>query len=206
VFAGERRLGEITLPIPGAYNADNAAGAIAVLMGAYDLPFETIRRRSIRTGGSRTASPCAVPAAMTLVKDYISHPTGMRRVLQSARKMPHRRIWGVFKPYRFTLMRYHGDEYARSSGTPTRWSSPPCTPPRSAPSTVSTRPGSWNCCGRAATRCTSCPRTRRRARFLSSRVEPGDMVIFFGGDDFFRMADAWADGLDAAAGTGEGAR
>ena len=29
--------------------------------------------------------------------------------------------------------------------------------------------------------------------FLSERVNPGDMVIFFGGDDFFRMADAWAD-------------
>ena len=28
--------------------------------------------------------------------------------------------------------------------------------------------------------------------FLEPKVEPGDMVIFFGGDDFFRMADAWA--------------
>ena len=51
---------------------------------------------------------------ITIVKDYISHPTGMRRVLESARKMPHSRIWCVFKPYRFTLMKYHGEEYAEA--------------------------------------------------------------------------------------------
>ena len=33
--------------------------------------------------------------------------------------------------------------------------------------------------------------------FLDGRVKRGDMVIFFGGDDFFRMADAWADRIEA---------
>jgi len=34
--------------------------------------------------------------------------------------------------------------------------------------------------------------------FLTAQVRDGDMVIFFGGDDFFRMADAWADAREAA--------
>jgi UDP-N-acetylmuramate--alanine ligase len=29
--------------------------------------------------------------------------------------------------------------------------------------------------------------------FLEKRVQAQDMVFFFGGDDFFQMADAWAD-------------
>ena len=35
---------------------------------------------------------------------------------------------------------------------------------------------------------------------LESKVRPGDKVIFFGGDDFFRMADAWADRLGRSSG------
>jgi hypothetical protein len=34
--------------------------------------------------------------------------------------------------------------------------------------------------------------------FLDGHVQRGDMVIFFGGDDFFRMADAWAARLEGA--------
>ena len=29
--------------------------------------------------------------------------------------------------------------------------------------------------------------------YLQARVSAGDLVFFFGGDDFFQMADAWAD-------------
>ncbi len=34
--------------------------------------------------------------------------------------------------------------------------------------------------------------------FLSENVRRGDMVLFFGGDDFFQMADAWAASIDDA--------
>jgi UDP-N-acetylmuramate-alanine ligase len=34
--------------------------------------------------------------------------------------------------------------------------------------------------------------------WLRSVVEPGDQVIFFGGDDFFAMADAWADSIEVS--------
>jgi UDP-N-acetylmuramate-alanine ligase len=36
--------------------------------------------------------------------------------------------------------------------------------------------------------------------FLGGDLREDDMVIFFGGDDFFRMADAWAASLEAAQG------
>ena len=130
---------------------------------------------------------------ITIVKDYISHPTGMRRVLESARKIEHQRIWCVFKPYRFTLMRYHGEEYAEAfrgcdeivitkmyaaeerpiDGIDTPWF---CDLLRKAGNTVH-----------------YVEENPAVVPFLEERVTAGDMVIFFGGDDFFRMADAWAD-------------
>ena len=195
-MAGDRTLGTITLPIPGNYNADNAAGALAILMGAYDVPFETVKQALDSYRGLENRFTVRHAGGVTLVKDYISHPTGMRRVLQSARRMPHKRIWGVFKPYRFTLMRYHGEEYAQVfreadevvittmyaaeerpiDGIDTPWF-------------VSLLRQGGNIVHFVAENPDVVP-------FLSDRVQPGDMVIFFGGDDFFRMADAWADHLD----------
>jgi hypothetical protein len=34
--------------------------------------------------------------------------------------------------------------------------------------------------------------------FLMQDLRAGDMIVFFGGDDFFRMADAWAETLGPA--------
>jgi UDP-N-acetylmuramate--alanine ligase len=199
-FAAWRRdecLGTVTLPIPGNYNADNAAGAMAIAMDALGLPFEDVQRALNTYAGLENRFTVARSGGLTIVKDYISHPTGMRRVLESARKIPHERIWCVFKPYRFTLMRYHGEEYAEAfrgcdevvitrmyaaeerpiDGIDTPWF---CDVLRKAGNTVN-----------------YVEENPAVVPFLTERVRPGDMVIFFGGDDFFRMADAWAETMRA---------
>jgi UDP-N-acetylmuramate--alanine ligase len=192
-WQGDECLGEITLPIPGNYNADNAAGAIAILMGSLKQPFNAVQAAMNTYQGLENRFTVRRAGDITIVKDYISHPTGMRRVLESARKMPHERIWCVFKPYRFTLMKYHGEEYAEAftgcdeivitrmyaaeerpmDGIDTPWF---CGVLREAGNTVN-----------------YVPENPDVVPFLTEKVRGGDMVIFFGGDDFFRMADAWAD-------------
>ena len=192
-YAGAEALGEITLPIPGAYNADNAAGALAITLGALKLPFATVQAALNRYQGLENRFTVRRAGGLTIVKDYISHPTGMRRVLESARKIPHGRIWCVFKPYRFTLMRYHGEEYAEAF--------------RGADDVVITRmyaaeerpidgidtPWFVGVLRAAGNQVHYVEENPEVVPFLEARVQPGDMVIFFGGDDFFRMADAWAD-------------
>ena len=39
---------------------------------------------------------------------------------------------------------------------------------------------------------THVPDTQDIPGFLDTWLRPGDVVALFGGDDFFRMADAWA--------------
>lgn len=195
-WRGGNLLGRVTLPIPGNYNADNAAGAIAVAMGALGLPFETVKRALESYRGLENRFTVRRAGGLTIVKDYISHPTGMRRVLQSAARMPHGRIWCVFKPYRFTLMRYHGEEYAEAM--------------RGADDLVITRMYAaeerpidgidtpWFCevLRKGGNRVHYVEENPAVVPFLDARVAEGDMVVFFGGDDFFRMADAWADRLE----------
>jgi UDP-N-acetylmuramate--alanine ligase len=206
MYAGEERLGEITLPIPGAYNADNAAGAVAILMAAYGLPFETVKHALDGYLGLENRFTVRRAGGVTIVKDYISHPTGMRRVLESARKMPHRRIWGVFKPYRFTLMRYHGEEYAQVFRDADEVVITTMYAAEERPIDGIDTPWFVELLRRGGNSVHFVPENPEVVPFLSPRVEAGDMVIFFGGDDFFRMADAWADGLDAASAAGAGPR
>ena len=73
-------LGRIQLPIPGNYNADNAAGALAILMGCLDQSFATVKAALNTSAGLEHRFTVTQATGLTIVKDYISHPTGMRRV------------------------------------------------------------------------------------------------------------------------------
>jgi len=109
------RLGRVTLNVPGLYNVENALAAIAAThtLGA---PFAAIQAGLAAFRGLKNRFTLERVGAYLTVKDFISHPTGMRRVLEALRRMvgPDVPIVAVFKPYRFTFIRYLGDEYARS--------------------------------------------------------------------------------------------
>ncbi|MEE2788877.1 MAG: UDP-N-acetylmuramate--L-alanine ligase [Myxococcota bacterium] len=184
-------LGRITLPIPGNYNADNAAGALAILMGSLGVPFQAVRDSLNSYLGLENRFTVAEAAGIRVVKDYISHPTGMRRVLESARKMPHRRIWCVFKPYRFTLMKYHGHEYAEAFQGCDDIVITKMYAAEERPIDGIDTPWFCDVLREGGNRVHYVEDNHDVISFLAPRVTSGDMVIFFGGDDFFRMADQW---------------
>ena len=193
-------LGKIDLPIPGSYNADNAAAALAVMLEALDLPFDACQQALESFHGLENRFTVRRVGSLTLVKDYISHPTGIRRVLQSARRMSAGRVWGVFKPYRFTLMRYHGEEYAQAfSGADELLITTMYGAEERPIDGISTE---WfvGLLRDHGHRVSFVPNDSEIVGFLADRIRPDDMVIFFGGDDFFRMADAWADTLEVLRG------
>ncbi len=191
-WKGDARLGEITLNLPGSYNAENAIGAAAIAMEALDLPFADVKRALETYAGLENRFTVKRAGELTLVKDYISHPTGMRKVLRSARKMPHGRIWCVFKPYRFTLMRYHGDEYAEVFAEADEVVITTMYAAEERPIDGIDTPWFVDLLREAGSSVHHVPDNDEVVPYLDGRVEPGDMVLFFGGDDFFRMADAWA--------------
>ncbi len=188
--------GVISLPICGSYNAENAMGAMAVCCGVLGLPFSDFQTALNNYKGLENRFTVLHAGGLTIVKDYISHPTGMRKVLESAHKLPHKKIYCVFKPYRFTLMRYHGEEYA--------------TALRLADSLVITEmyaaeekaidgidtPWFVDVLRRAGNTVDYVKENSEVLTALEPKLEAGDMVVFFGGDDFFQMADRWAKALN----------
>ena len=189
----EQELGRVTLPIPGGYNAENAAGAIAVMMGGLELSFNHCQSALNTYQGLENRFTVRRDHELTVVKDYLSHPTGMKRVLESAKRMKHNKIWCVFKPYRFTLMRYHGEDYAQAF---TAADDVLITTMYAA--NEPSMPGidtSWFVAQlrRFGNTTHFVPDQGELISFLDKRVSAGDLIFFFGGDDFFQMADAWMD-------------
>jgi UDP-N-acetylmuramate--alanine ligase len=191
VWEGSTPLGEVELPLPGVYNTHNALAAIA-LTRSLGLDFAEIQRGLATFRGLENRFTVVQAGGITVVKDYISHPTGIARVVEAARAMTDGPIWGVFKPYRFTMMRYLESEYRECF--------------RGLQHLVVTRmytagevpiPGvdTGSLCqsiAQAGVQVTYVEEMEDVPSFLAERVRPGETILFFGGDDLFQLADAFA--------------
>lgn len=193
------RLGRLELPVPGEHNAENALAATALAMEAFGVSFGQCAEALAKFHGLENRFTIVdVPSlGVTLVKDYLSHPTGMRKVLRAARRLVDAdrggRLVVVYKPYRFTLLKYLGGEYAEAFEAAdhvvlTNLYSGGETPIEGIDDDYLP-----NSCRERGLEVTHVDDTEDIAGFLDEWLRPGDAVALFGGDDFFRMADGWAE-------------
>jgi UDP-N-acetylmuramate--alanine ligase len=117
----------------------------------------------------------------------------MRKVLQSARPLAKGRVITVFKPYRYTLTNYLKDEYATAFAgsdeviiTTMYAANEDPIPGIDTEFVVKMLRDNGHSV-------TLIPDQTRIVNHLQETVVEGDQVIFFGGDDFFQMADSWAE-------------
>lgn len=219
-------LGQVAIGLPGAYNAGNILGALTVAM-ALGVPFHVIQAAAPNYRGLENRYTLVEADGIEIVKDYISHPTGIRRVLEAASAQrpaalaqiplvdsdegepPSSELVAVFKPYRFTMIHYLQDDYALAFAGADRVVVTELYTAGEVPI-----PGvdTDMLCRRIRERC---PRVEyvhdmdAIPAHLEATTQRPATVLFFGGDDLFRMADRWvAQRLKAQAGSsgrGEGA-
>lgn len=189
-------LGEASLSIPGRYNVTNAMGALAVCL-ELGVPFAAAAEALAGFSGLENRFSILQAGGLTIVKDYISHPTGIRRVLESARGLTEGRIFSVWKPYRYTLLSYLQDEYASAFEGSHEVLITTMYAAEEDPIPGIDTEFIVNKIRDTGMSVTFVPSDRDLVPALEDRVAPGDKVIFFGGDDFFQMADAWAARLAA---------
>jgi len=189
-------LGRFELNLPGEHNAMNAAAALACALEE-GVDVEVARAALPAFRGLENRFTLVPSGACLVVKDYISHPTGIRSVLEGARVFAQGRVVAVFKPYRFSMISYLRDEYRVAfSGADVTLLTEMYTagevpiPGVDVPFLVE------------QIRSTGCevhfvPEMDGIAPALHGMVRPGDTVVFFGGDDLFRIADRFSDELKA---------
>ena len=190
-------LGWFELGLPGEYNVMNAAAAMSVALEE-GVGVETARTALPAFEGLENRFTLRRAGGCLLVKDYISHPTGIRAVIAGARAFAPGRIVAVFKPYRFTMIHYLQDEYRVAfTGADLTFVTEMYTAGEVPIPGVDT---GWLCdkIRSAGSEVCYVPAMDDLPTAIRARLRPGDTLLFFGGDDLFQLADRFAGELDAA--------
>jgi UDP-N-acetylmuramate--alanine ligase len=112
---GDDALGQVTLAIPGAYNVQNALGALAVTL-ELGVPFAAAAEalREFR-GVLRRFTVRGEIGGILVVDDYAHNPTKVKALLRGARDCwPGARIIAVFQPHRYSRTRTVGGQFAEA--------------------------------------------------------------------------------------------
>jgi UDP-N-acetylmuramate--alanine ligase len=109
---GARKLADLTLPVPGHYNALNALAALAVaaeagvsdeLIRATFAAFSGVKRRFTHVGEWR---------GVQVYDDYAHHPVEIAAVLRAARVAGAGRVIAVVQPHRYTRLQTLFNEFS----------------------------------------------------------------------------------------------
>lgn len=185
-------LGGFILNLPGYYNAMNALGAISVLLEE-GIDVEIIRQHLPSFKGLENRFTIIPRKKYTVVKDYISHPTGIRSVLRAVRGFAKGRVIAVFKPYRFTMINYLKEEYSVAF-----FDADITIITETYPAGEVEIPGvnsemlvkgilARNCDARLINDMDAIPKA------LLEIVREDDIIVFFGGEDLFHIADLFME-------------
>ena len=112
LVAGGRRLGDVSLKVPGAHNAVNATGALALGL-SLGLPFSDMVRGLAEFGGARRRFELkGVAAGVRVYDDYAHHPTKVRAALAAAREVAAGgRVIVVFQPHLFSRTEHFAAQF-----------------------------------------------------------------------------------------------
>ncbi len=183
-------LGEVKVGLPGLHNLDNcvAAAAVSLHLG---LPFRAIADAIAAFAGLENRFTVVEVKDRMIVKDYISHPTGIRRVLEAA-KSSGRKTTAVFKPYRFTMVNYLQDDYAEAFHDADHTIITDLYPAGEVPIPGIDTEFLCNKIRSRGPKVTYIAEMNDIVPFLHKTLAAGEQVVFFGGDDLFRLADRYA--------------
>lgn len=113
VERGTKRMGSVSLRIPGEHNVLNALAALAAADAA-GIAFDTAGPIvETFTGVARRFQLRGTYHGAVLIDDYAHHPTEVRATLRAARlRYPQARLWALLQPHTFTRTRALLDEFA----------------------------------------------------------------------------------------------
>ncbi len=93
----------VTLTVPGAHNARNAAAALtAVKLAGADVERAAHALATFEGAGRRFEHVGTTPTGARVVDDYAHHPTEVRATIEAARTLEPRRVVALFQPHLYS--------------------------------------------------------------------------------------------------------
>ncbi len=191
-------LGHIEVVLPGKYNASNLLGAVATAW-AQGVPWSAIEKGCQTYLGLENRFTLVDAAGIEVVKDYISHPTGIKRVLEAARAQATGPVVAVFKPYRFTMIHYLMDDYRAAFADADRAVVTELYTAGEVPIAGTDVHVLCDKIGEVTKDVTYVHALDDIAPWLHDNVQAPATVLFFGGDDLFAIADRYIRQRQASA-------
>src|SRR6266704_2871508 len=109
-----KKIGRVTLRVPGRHSIANSLAAIACGLDL-EVPFETIAAELSRfSGADRRFQLKGETGGIMVIDDYGHHPSEILATLAAAKKGFGRRTVVVFQPHRFTRVQALLNEFARA--------------------------------------------------------------------------------------------
>ncbi len=110
---GDKKLGEVRMGVPGAFNVLNALATIAVA-AYYDLDMNRIigALEEFRNAHRRFEFTGRTPNGVNMYHDYAHHPTEIAAALSVAKLVPHQRLIAVFQPHTYSRSKALFDAFA----------------------------------------------------------------------------------------------
>jgi UDP-N-acetylmuramate--alanine ligase len=196
VFREERRLGEVSLPLPGKFNALNALAAITAGL-ELGLDFDTLAAACAGFSGvARRFDVRGDRDGVTVVDDYAHHPTELRALLEATRQaMPGRRVVAVFQPHLYSRTRDFARDFASALLGAEVAIVLPIYPAREEPiEGVSSQLVVEEAERLGHPRVLAGPPIGEAMQQLEELLEPGDVLLTVGAGDVDDLAAAWLEG------------
>ena len=103
---------QVSLRLPGAHNARNAAAALtACRLAGAEVAEAAAALRDFSGAGRRFERLGATSSGALVVDDYAHHPTEVRATLEAARTLGARRIVAAFQPHLYSRTKHHAREF-----------------------------------------------------------------------------------------------
>lgn len=106
-----KKMAQIRMPVPGAFNVMNALAACAAAAELGLPPEKAAASLSAFTGAHRRFERTDVIDGVEIFHDYGHNPTEMRNAVAIARKRCRGRVWAVMQPHTFSRVRTLFDQY-----------------------------------------------------------------------------------------------
>ena len=197
VLKNNQLLGEFSIRIPGKHNVLNATATVA-LSHEENIPLEIVRRApSELTGVKRRFEWIGEAAGVMVYDDYAHHPTETAATLQGARDtFPDKRIVVVFQPHLYTRTRDQYETFAEVFANCDELLTLEIYKAREKPI-----PG---ISGKLIVD-SAIARGHQNAKFVETKenalavltqdVRPGDLVLFMGAGDIWKMERPFLEAL-----------
>lgn len=189
------------LALPGRHNAENGLVAAAVALAAGAVPTAIVRGLASYAGVGRRLELKGDLSGVVVLDDYGHHPTAMAVTFATVRELhPGRRLWAVYEPLTYHRTAAMLADFAAVLGEADRVVIAEIHSGRDPDTTITSARDLAAAVARRGTPAWAPGTVEETADWLTTRVQPGDVVLVMGGGRSYVIAERIVAFLRARAG------